>query len=78
MNSSFITSKPDPEVIKTFACSTQLTMKFHTGYTTKMLKIKTFLAFKLSIIVFIMLLVLNTNCLHCNIYEQKKIHAQLF
>ena len=63
MNSSFISSKPDPEVIKTFACSTQLTMKFHTGFTTKMLENKDFSCFQ--------------TLKHC-IYHAISIKYQLF
>ena len=37
-----------------FSCSTLLRMKFQTVIKTKMLKMKTFLAFKLSEVVFIM------------------------
>ena len=47
---------PGTEVIKLFSCSTQLTMKFQPLITTTMLKILTFLAFKLPNIVFIMLI----------------------
>ena len=44
------------EVIKNFSCSTQLSMKFQL-IKTEMSKIKIFLAFKLSDVVFIMLIV---------------------
>ena len=45
------------EVIKLFSCSTQLSMKFQLLTKTKMLrKINTFLAFKLSDVLFIMLI----------------------
>ena len=45
-----------PRSYKTFSCSIQLCMKFHLPLKTKKLKIKTFLAFKLSNVVFIMLI----------------------
>ena len=47
---------------------------------TKMLKNKDLLAFKLSDVVFIMLIHVNINaiiCWHFNIYEQDKFRAQL-
>ena len=44
------------EVIKLFSCSTQLSMHFYLLIETKMLKIKTFIASKLSNAVFIMLI----------------------
>ena len=41
-------------------------------------EIKTFLAFKLSTVVFIILLNVKNayNCCHFNIYEHDKLHAQ--
>ena len=48
---------PGLEVIKRFSCSTQLIMRFQLLIKTKMLKNKGFLfAFKLSDVVFIMLI----------------------
>ena len=47
----------DPEVINIFSCSTQLSMKFQLLMKTKKAeRIKYFLAFKLSDVVFIMLI----------------------
>ena len=54
-----------PKVIQVFSCSTQLNMKFQLLIKTK---IKPFLAFKLSNVVFIMLI-------NVNIYERD--NAQL-
>ena len=51
-----VDNSTDSEVINLFSCSTQLSMKFQQFIETKMLKIKTFLAFKLSYVVFIMLI----------------------
>ena len=45
-----------PEVIKLLSCSSQLSMKFQMLIKTNMLKNKYFLAFKLSDVVFIMLI----------------------
>ena len=47
---------PGPEVISFFSCSTQLSMKFQTFITTKMLKITIFLALNPSGILFILLI----------------------
>ena len=54
-------ASPGTEVIKKFSCSTQLSMTFQMLIKSKMLKIKTFLAFKLSDSVFIMLIDSFTN-----------------
>ena len=48
--------QPGPMVIKLFSCSTQLSKKFQLLIKTKMLKMKTALAFKLSDDVFIILI----------------------
>ena len=48
-----------PEVIKLFSCSTKLSIEFQMLITTKLLKEKTFLAFKLSYVIFIMLIKVN-------------------
>ena len=48
--------KPGPKVIKLFSCSTKLSMEFEPLTKTKMLKIKTFLAIKLSDVVLTMLI----------------------
>ena len=45
-----------PEVIKLFSCSTQLSMKFQLLIKSKIGKIWTFIAFKHSDVVFIMLI----------------------
>ena len=45
-----------PEVIKLLSCSTQLSMKFQMFIKSQMLKIKTFLAFRCSNVVFITLI----------------------
>ena len=45
-----------PEIIKLFSCSTQLSTKFQQPTKTNILKKKNFFAFKLSYIVFIMLI----------------------
>ena len=67
--------KPGPEVIKHFSCSTQLRMKFQLLIKTKML---TFLAFKLSDIVFIMLINVKmpTN-IGILLFEHDTFHTQL-
>ena len=52
--------RSEPEVIKLFSCSTPLRTKFQLLIKTKMLrKIKTFLAYKRSYILFIMLIIVK-------------------
>ena len=64
-----------PEVI-TLSCSTQLSMKLKPLIKTKMLKIKTFLAFKLSDVVSIMLINVKLPTIwHFNIYKYDQFHA---
>ena len=50
------TTLPGPEVVKKILCSTQLSMKFQLLINTK---IKRFLDFSLSDVVFIMLIILK-------------------
>ena len=48
-------------IIKRFACSTGLSMKFHSFIKTTMLKNKDFIALKLSDVAFILLINVNAN-----------------
>ena len=48
-----------PQDFKTFSCTTQLSMEFQLLIKSNMLKNMTFLAFKLSDVVFIMLINVN-------------------
>ena len=72
-------TRPGPEVIKLFSCSTRLSTKFQLLIKTKILTNEEVSCFKpLIYCIYPANKLLNdNNCWHFNIYEQDKFSAQL-